>query len=319
VAAAEQLVDAERLRASGAEAEVKSLREELEELEEEARMMGEQARQLSEAGLEKERLRSELASCRRQLAEERKTFEAVEQSLLKESRELQAKALSSLAVVKEAKRTEVNSAKAARDIAMAKVANLEATVTTLQAELEGANKTSTECARLRQVADELECRVGALTKEHNSKHVEWERAMKGLEREKDAAHSRAREEKMRTEQEFMVRLQAVETRAVRAEASEAERRRQLDMVEERLQRKRARTSEDDSDNKSLELAKKETEVSWLRAQKLEVDSQVAVLRKENDQLQMQKRALERSVDSEKTRLTLEYEAKIAALQQQLCQ
>lgn len=314
VAGLEQAVDQERLRASGAEQQLHMLREELEEVEADARVVQEQARQLSEANLEKERLRGELATARRQLGEERKSFEALEQSLLKESREMQAKALSSLAVLKEAKRAEVSAAKAARDQAVTRLATLEAAAESTQQQCQRAEA---EADRLRGHADELEQRVAQLTKEWSSKQAEWDRLSKQQEREKDALISKLREEKMRAEQEFVLRLQQVETRAVRAEASEAERRRQLDMAEERWQRKRARTSDEDSDSKSLELAKKETEVSWLRAQKLEVDAQVAQLRKENDQLQVQKRALERSLDSEKTRLTLEYEAKLAAMQQKL--
>lgn len=314
VAALEQEVDQERLRASGAEQQVSMLREELEEMEADARMVQEQARQLSEASLEKERLRGELSTARRQLGEERKSFEALEQSLLKESREMQARALSSLSVLKEAKRAEVSAAKAARDQAVTRVATLEATAESMQQQCQ---KLEGEADRLRTHADELESRLTQVSKEWLSKQAELERACKSLEREKDALASKMREDKMRAEQEFVLRLQQVETRAVRAEASEAERRRQLDMAEERWQRKRARTSDEESDNKSLELAKKETEVSWLRAQKMEVDAQVAQLRKENDQLQVQKRTLERSLDNEKTRLTLEYEAKLAALQQQI--
>jgi hypothetical protein len=50
---------------------------------------------------------------------------------------------------------------------------------------------------------------------------------------------------------------------------------------------------------------------------MEVDAQVAQLRKDNEQLQLQKRALERAVENDKTRLTFEYEAKLALLQKQL--
>jgi hypothetical protein len=319
LAALQQKVDGERLRAEGAEDEVVMLRDELEDLAEDGAQVQEQVRQLSEACLERDRLRAEVSVVRRELADERRTCQEVEEGLRKESKEIQASALQSLVVLRESRRVEQQQLRTARDAAALKCTALEAAVFVAQEEVvvvkrqqaESVEQAESTVARLKQQVEEMECRLTQVQREAVVKQQEVERVAREKEKAVDGAVQQGKEERLRLEQQYVKRTQDLETRLALAERSEVERRRQLELAEERWKRKRART-DDDGENKSLELVKKEAELTWLRQHKVELDGQVTELRKALDEVQQQRRQLERTRDTELTRLTFEYEAKLAS-------
>lgn len=304
-------LSAERQRCSGLQEEVDLLKDELEDVAEDGRKLQDQARQLSEALFDRDRLRGELASSKRDLAEQRQNFQSMEQSLLKEAKEMQAKALQSLAVMKETRRAEQTQLKAARDEAQSRCAALELTVSQLRDEVAQLQDSVEVQQKLRTQLENLEQRHTQMTRDVAQRQREQEGAMRDKELAAEQAIQRVRDEKRRVEQEFIAKVQHLEARVakaeMKAEASEQEKKRQADLAEERWQRKRARTGEE-SENKSVQLGMMEAELQYLRQHRANLETQVK-------QLSGEVRTLQRSLDTQLDRLKLEYEHKLALAEQ----
>ena len=306
-------LSAERQRCNGLEEEVTMLKDELEDVAEDGRKLQEQSRQLSEALFERDRLKGELAANKRELAEQRSSFSTMEQSLLKEAKEMQAKALQSLAVMKETRRAEQTQLKAARDDAQNKCVALELTVSQLREEVTHLLDGVEEHNKLRTQLQNLEQRHLQMTRDVAQRQRDQEAAMRDKELAAEQAVQRVRDEKRRMEQEFIVKVQHLEARVakaeMKAEASEQEKKRQAELAEERWQRKRARTG-DDGDNKSVQLGVMEAELQYLRQHRADLELQVK-------QLSGEVRSLQRSLDTQLDRLKLEYEHKLALAEQSI--
>ena len=319
----EQDTERERLRAETAEKEVAHLREEVDELTQEAGVAAEQARSISELSLERDRLRQDLSESKRALQEQKRTLASVELAFKKESKEVQAKVLQSLQAMKDTRKAEQLQMKAAKDAALARCATLETSVAQLDGELKRvlAQQAETLAAQEQQLQgvrtqlEESEQRSKTLVQDLSTKLQESEKSRKEKEKVSETVLTRVREERARVEQEYVVRLKEMETRAVNAESQVNEHRRQLDAANERWARKRART--EDSSEKSLQLVKVEAELTWLRQQKSDADAQLVNLRRENHDLEQTIRGLERGIDTQMTRAKLEYESKIAALEHRI--
>ena len=206
---------------------------------------------------------------------------------------------------------------------MARCATLETSVAQLDGELKRvlAQQAETLAAQEQQLQgvrtqlEESEQRSKTLVQDLSTKLQESEKSRKEKEKVSETVLTRVREERARVEQEYVVRLKEMETRAVNAESQVNEHRRQLDAANERWARKRART--EDSSEKSLQLVKVEAELTWLRQQKSDADAQLVNLRRENHDLEQTIRGLERGIDTQMTRAKLEYESKIAALEHRI--
>lgn len=315
--AAQQLAEldgglsAERQRCAGLQEEVALLKDELEDVAEDARKWQEQARQLSETLFERDRLKGELASTKRDLAEQRQSFQSMEHSLLKEAKEMQTKALQSLAVMKETRRAEQTQLKTARDDAQHKCAALELTVAQLRDEVAQLQDSVEVQQKLRTQLENLEQRHSQMVREVAQRQREQEGAMREKELSVEQAMQRVRDEKRRAEQEFIVKVQHLEARVTKAEAkaeaTEGEKKRQAELAEERWQRKRARTGEE-GENKSVQLGMMEAELQYLRQHRTDLELQVK-------QLSGEVRTLQRSLDTQLDRLKLEYEHKLALAEQ----
>lgn len=301
----------ERQRCAGLEEEMVLLKDELEDVAEDGRKLQEQARQLSEALFERDRLKNELAASKRELMEQRQSFQSMEQSLLKEAKEMQTKALQSLAVMKETRRAEQLQLKTARDEAQSKCTALELTVSQLQDEVKQLQDVVDEHQKLRAQLHNLEQRHTQMTRDVAQRQREQENAMREKDVAAEQAVQRVRDEKRRVEQEFIVKLQHLEARVakaeMKAEASEQEKKRQAELAEERWQRKRARTGEE-GEQKSVQMGMMEAELQYLRQHRGDLELQVK-------QLSGEVRSLQRSLDTQLDRLKLEYEHKLALAEQ----
>jgi hypothetical protein len=304
-------------RAGGLEAELGMLRDELQDVAEDAQQLQAQTRALSETQLERDRLRIELAAAQRELETVNAEFSAAEELYKRETKDVQAKALQSIEAMKEARRVEKAELSAAKQDAESKCVSLEAALAHAQDDVAKMKRKLSELEQdVSQLRAQLHSSEQGLVKqarEHAARTQEMERAHKEKERGQLESLQQLREDKLRLEQELIIKVQQVETRALKAEAGEAEKKRQLDLAEERWQRKRART-DDDGDNKSLQLIRAESELTWLRRQQAEMDAVLSTLRKDKSELEARVRQLERNQDSEVTRVKLEYEHQIALLQ-----
>jgi hypothetical protein len=321
VAASEQETVREKLRADTAELEIVHLKDDIEELTEETSMVMEQTRKMSELTLDRDRARADLVDARRMLVLEQGTVKRLASEPKRESKEIQEQLLNTLKTMKDRKKVEHAQLKSARDEAQHKCAVLEGTVRvvneelgTLRAQQAASLEAHESTVRvMRAQMEENEVRLGSSLRDVGIKLQDSERAVKEKEKFLEELTEKARDERVRYEQEKVAQLEEWKRRAVNAEDELRDQCARTANANERASRKRVRVDDPD---KMMQLVRVEVELSNLRQEKVDLKAQLIDVQGQNRDQQQTIWSLQRGMDNQLTRLNIEHEARVTQLETQ---
>ena len=318
----EQKAVAEQSRAESAEGQLSMLSAEVEELQDLQSILEEKELELSGVTITRDRLQQQLIKVQREMETRKAEFTRVETTYRKEAREIQEKALASVDHMKQVRKTEqkrlkqsVDEERAVREQIQDRLDAVQAELDTLkQQKLDAAAQHETQVMTLRSQVEESDARLSTSHEKHMATVRQLENQAKQEQAELTAKEMAARDKTLQQEKEWSKTTKEMETRAVGAETRLVNQKRQLDQAELILQRKRAKTEDSQT---SLELVKARAELEWLRRQTKEQDMHLTQNASRIMELEASVREHERSSDSQLTYMRLDYEHRIAALEEQL--
>jgi hypothetical protein len=318
----EQQSSSHESRADSAEAHLTTMRHELEEMQGLQTSLERKEMALSTIIIERDSLNVQLTRVQSSLFEVTNEFEEVEKKYRAESRELNSKTQQSLDQMKKARKAEQHRSKKMYEAECCARERADSQSTAMQTEAETVRRQLGEAVEVhRQQVSLLQKQVEACDSRMAEKQTACAQAIseaekRGRKQIEELEHKKAsvKEQAIQKETEYARQLQEYETRAVNAEATLGNQKRRLEETEEILQRKRAKA--DDSNN-SLKLVKAQAELEWLRRQTRDQETTLGQNATRIQQLSSELRETERSGDSARMILRLEYENRVAALEEEL--
>ena len=306
-------------RAESAEGQVNILREEMTELLEIQGVLEAKEMELTTITIEKEHLQKQLVKMRLEMESKKAESEKISQKYKKEATDIQERALQSVERMKVGRKADqkklqvlLDHERGAHEQTQSRVFVLNAEIVQLKGEqLENASFYEEQVQRLRLQTEESDARLQQTTNEHLSAVKQFEQTAK-IERDAlEAREMTIRDRAIQSEKERCKALKELETRAVAAETRFLCQKRQLDEAEESLKRKRVKTEDQQT---SLELVKTTAELNWLRRQTTDQETQLNKATSRILELEALNKEHERSVDGKIANLRLDYEIRLAALE-----
>ncbi len=316
----EQRLIVEQSRAESAEAQIEMLKGEVEDLSEVDELVKEKELQLSNLMFEKEQLTQDLAKVRKEMESRCKEFDRMAQSYKQEARDIETTAMESVSKIKKLRKMDQQKMKRDIEEHRANCERFESHIGVLKTELETVNQQKLDAANVyeeqlklfrTQVADS-EDRLSESQAEHVRTVQEMQEQLRLEINELERKENAAKDKTIRAEKEWAEKVKDLETRCIGAEARLENQKRQLEQAQEFNRRKKAKT---ENTANMINMVRSDAEVTWARqqmAQKdVELDKQTARVR----ELESRIREYERTMDSQVTRLKLEYESRIAELEE----
>lgn len=324
VAAVEAQLLEEQGKVETAEARANHFEAEVEELSALSETLENFQLELSTCTVERDHLQKQLNEARWELESAKKELADVEKSSREQRRLLEESSMQAVEQIKKVRKTEQAKLRSELEETRQQLDQARAQLQSVQREIEVmSDQKRKSVAAYEQQVEEMKSQMVDCQLRLESKQQEYDSTVKEItERnrtrlqeleDKEAEH---RERQRVQEREWSQRQQELESRATGAESKLLSQKRQLEQAEDLLRRKRQRA---DDTQQSLVLAKAQVELDWLKQQKAEQDSTVTNLQGRVRELEAQLREYERTNDSQLVRLRLEYEGKIAQLEEQLAQ
>ncbi|MCH9718127.1 MAG: hypothetical protein K0U52_13765, partial [Gammaproteobacteria bacterium] len=318
----EQRLIVEQSRAESAESQVEMLRLEVEDLSEVDEMVKAKELELSNLMFEKEKLTQDLCKMRKEMDSRSKEFDRLSQLYKQEAQEIETAAVESVSKIKKLRKMDQQKMKRDIEEHRANCGRFESHIGVLKTELETINQQKLEAAHvyeeqlnlLRTQVSDSEARLSDSQAEHVRKVQEMQDQLRLEISELERKENSAKDKTMRAEKEWAQRVKDLETRCIGAEARLENQKRHLEQAQELNRRKKAKTENTEN---MINMVRSDAEVAWARKQMAQKDAELDKQTSRVRELEGRIREYERTADSKMTRLKLDYEARIAELEEEV--